>query len=95
MLLMEWINDTYRGLWGLRGAWRFLLLLKEKKIRKKRRHVQCTWMTASLAIIFLPPNLEEDLVEEVDNGSCEAKVQPGGGELSPSPLHLLDLLRCI
>ena len=40
-------------------------------------------------------NLEKDLVEEVDNGCCEAKVQPGGGELSPSPLHLLDLLRCI
>ena len=81
---MEWINDTYRGLWGLRRAWRFLLLLK--KIKKEK--ATCIWMTASLAIIFLPPNLEEDLVEEVDNGSCEAKVQPGGGELGPGPLYL-------
>ena len=59
---------------------------ERKQIKKEK--ATCTWMTASLAIIFLPPDLEEDLVEEVDNGSCETKVQPGGGELGPGPLYL-------
>jgi hypothetical protein len=38
------------------------------------------------------PDLEEDLVEQVDDGGGEADVEPGGGELGPGPPHLANAL---
>ena len=83
------VTGGFGGSGGLGGSCSFWNVLESLRKLKSSQLIDMMTCSANLGKTgWKIENLEKDLVEEVDNGCCEAQVQPRGGELSPSPLHL-------
>ena len=83
------VTGGFGGSGGLGGSCSFWNVLESLRKLKSSQLIDMMTCSANLRKTGKTIQyLEKDLVEEVDNGCCEAQVQPRGGELSPSPLHL-------